>query len=351
MKISNKWLLAALLPVFASCGNQNNQLGNELAIPVSVQDVKKSSIGQYVSTTGTANAASEATLNTEMAGNYYLQRNAKTGHPFRLGDKVQKGQVIVKLEDEEYKNGVSLETKKLNYEIAKLEYEKQQSLYEKGGVTLREVKNSEVSLSQAKQDYENAQLQLAKMNVKAPVSGILVTLPNFTNGTRVASGTAVATIMDYNTLNMEVNLPEKNLSTVKVGQEVNITNYTLPEDTLTGRISELSPVVSSETRTFTGKIRIDNPELKLRPGMFVKADIQVARMDSAIVIPKDIIVSGNRGKTVYIVVKGAAQQRVIETGLENDNQVQVVSGLKANDRVVTKGFETLRNRSKVKVVK
>lgn len=60
MKISNKWLLAALLPVMAACGNQNNQTDNELAIPVSVQDVKNSSIVQYVSTTGTTKAASES---------------------------------------------------------------------------------------------------------------------------------------------------------------------------------------------------------------------------------------------------------------------------------------------------
>jgi len=84
--------------------------------------------------------------------------------------------------------------------------------------------------------------------------------------------------------------------------------------------------------------------------MFVKADIEVARRDSAIVISKEIVVSGNRGKTIYIVEKGVARERIITTGLENETSLEVIEGLKKNERVVTKGFETLRNNSKVKII-
>jgi RND family efflux transporter MFP subunit len=157
--------------------------------------------------------------------------------------------------------------------------------------------------------------------------------------------------MDYSKLMMDVNLPEKFLNTIKIGQEVSITNYTIPNDTLKAQINELSPVVSTETRTFKGKMLINNAEMKLRPGMFVKADIEIARKDTAIVIPKDIIVAGSRGKTVYIVDKGAAQRRTISTGLENETSVEVTEGLKVNDRLVIKGYETLRDHSKVKIIK
>ena len=84
--------------------------------------------------------------------------------------------------------------------------------------------------------------------------------------------------------------------------------------------------------------------------MFVKADIEVARRDSAIVISKDIIVSGNRGKSVFIVEKGVARERIITPGLETETSVEVIEGLKINERIVTKGFETLRNNSKVKII-
>ncbi|MCE1198162.1 MAG: efflux RND transporter periplasmic adaptor subunit [Marinilabiliales bacterium] len=351
MKINNFWKAVAILPFLAACGNQQSQIQNDIAVPVSVIDVKKGPIVQYINSTGTANASSSVVLATEMAGNYSLAINPKTGREFKLGDLVEKGTTIVKLDNPESVNNISFDTKKLNYEIAQLEYDKQKSLYEKGGVTLRDTKNAEVALANAKTSLEDAKIQMLKTEVKAPFRATIVDVPHITNGAKITAGTAVVTIMDYSKLLMEVNLPEKYLTTIQLGQEVNITNYTLPNDTLKATISQLSPVISTETRTFIGKMIIDNPNLKLRPGMFVKADIEIARKDSAIVIPKDVIVSGGRGKTVYIVDKGAAQRRTITTGLENEKSVEVIEGLKANTRLVVKGFETLRDNSKVKIVK
>ncbi len=351
MKINKLWRLLLVLPVLASCGNQQSQIQSDIAVPVSVIDVKKGPIVQYINSTGTANAASQVVMATEMAGNYSLVVNPKTGREYKLGDQVEKGQVIVKLDNPEYINNLNYDTKKLNLEIAGLEDEKQKSLYEKGGVTYRELKNAEVALAQAKTTFEDAKIQLQKTEVKAPFRGTIVNIPEITNGTRITANTSVVTLMDYSKLMMDVNLPEKYLTTIKLGQEVNITNYTLPNDTLKAQISELSPVISTETRTFMGKMTINNPDLKLRPGMFVKADIEIARKDSAIVIPKEIIVAGGRGKTVFIIDRGAAQRRTITTGLENEKSVEVIEGIKANTRLVVKGFETLRDQSKVKIVK
>ena len=85
--------------------------------------------------------------------------------------------------------------------------------------------------------------------------------------------------------------------------------------------------------------------------MFVKADIVTNHLDSVIVIPKNIVLSRQRGKTVFVVDRGVAAERIIETGLENVAEVEVIRGLTKNERVVTSGFETLSNRSKVKIIK
>jgi multidrug efflux pump subunit AcrA (membrane-fusion protein) len=85
--------------------------------------------------------------------------------------------------------------------------------------------------------------------------------------------------------------------------------------------------------------------------MFVKADIVTNHKDSVIVIPKNIILSRQRGKTVFIIDRGVAAERIIETGLENISDVEVTRGLMKGERVVTSGFETLSNRSKVKIIK
>jgi multidrug efflux pump subunit AcrA (membrane-fusion protein) len=85
--------------------------------------------------------------------------------------------------------------------------------------------------------------------------------------------------------------------------------------------------------------------------MFAKIETIVAEKESTLVIAKDIILSKRSGKTVFVVDKGAAFERVITTGLENEEQVEVLEGLEENERLVVKGFETLRNRSKVKIVR
>lgn len=343
--------MAAVGVAAISCNNQPQSESTELAVPVSIENVKKSSISQYINTTGTAKAIYEVALTSEVTGNYNLQTNPATGKPFKLGDKIKEGQVIIRFEDEEYVNGLAIDAKKLNLDISKDEYEKQKSLYEKGGVTLRELRNSEVSSTTAQYDYESAEIRLAKMNITAPFSGVVVELPYYTKGTRVTSGQPMVSLMSYDKMYVDINLPEKSISEVKLGQEALITNYTISEDTLVGTVSELSPMISSETRTFSGKLLINNPDLTLRPGMFVKADIITAKKDSVIVIPKNIILSGNRGKYVFVVERNsAADDRQITTGIENKDYVEVLEGLSVNDRLIIKGFETLRDNSKVKII-
>jgi len=343
--------LIALIGATTACNNKPTTTTTELAVPVSVTDIKPGSIEKVINTTGTLNATKTTVVKTEMTGKYKLLINPRTRRPFALGDVVENGQVIVMLEDAEYVNGIGLEAKKLNLEISEQNMKKQESLFEKGGVTQLDFRNSEVSYTNAKDAFERANLQLAKMKVTAPFRGVITDLPAITNSTQVASGTSVASLMDYSVMTVEVNLPEKYITDVAIDQSVRIMNYTLPNDTLPGSIKELSPAISTETRTFKGIIQVANPDLKLRPGMFAKADIVLARKDSVIVIPKDIIISGQRGKTVFIVDNGTADEKRITLGYENQNEAEITSGLKMNDRLVIKGYETLKNRSKVKIVK
>lgn len=351
MKNIKLLLLSAIVVSAIGCNNQTPSEATELAVPVSVENVKRQSIQQFINTTGTAKAGSETVLNSEITGDYQLLINPKTGKKFQLGDRVEKGQIIIHIEDDEYLNGIAIESKKLNLEISEDEYKKSKSLYDKGGVTLRELRNSELSSTNAKYDFESAEIRLAKMEVVAPFSGIIVELPYYTEGVKVAANQPMVGLMSYSKMYIEINLPEKNLGEIKLGQEVIITNYTLSEDTIRGTVSELSPIISTETRTFAGKLQISNSNLKLRPGMFVRANIITAQKDSTIVISKKIIMSGNRGKYVFVVGRNSsADDRRITTGIDNQDYIEILEGLKPNDRLIIKGFETLRDGSKVKVI-
>ena len=352
MKINRIMLLIAAASIAMTACEKKKQGGSsEIASPVSVTEVRKSSISKYNSTSGTAISDAEAELKSEMTGKYKLQRNPRTGAPYKLGDKVLAGEIIVKLENQEYENDIAIDSKKLSLEIAKQEEAKNRAIYEKGGVTLRELKNAEVAITNAQYSYENARLNLDKMNIKAPFSGVIVNLPHHTSSVQIASGTSIVTIMSYSKMVMEINLPESAINEVKTGQDVFITHYTLPNDTLKATVSELSPAISSETRTFKGKIVIDNEKMKLRPGMFVKADIVVKKAENTIVIPKEIVMSNRNRKYVYIADKGFAKVRDIRTGIEDNDNIEVLNGLKVEDQLIVRGYETLRDNSKVKIQK
>ncbi|HQU71082.1 MAG: efflux RND transporter periplasmic adaptor subunit [Calditrichaeota bacterium] len=332
------------------CNSDADQEQVEISIPVSAEKVAKGSIEAYVLTSGTLQAYHTAILYAEAQGRYRLQNNPQTGKPFQSGDKVKKGQTIVALENPEMIADVRLPSLKLELDISQREYEKQQSLYDKGGVTLRELKTAERTLMDAKFNVDNAQLQLAKLRLSAPFDGTLAELPFFSPGTEIATGAELAQVVVYEKLVAEVNFPAGELNRITPGQMVRVTQYSQPEDTLQGRITQVSPALDPETRSFRALVDIDNPNGIFRPGMFARLNVVVDSRENTIVIPREIILARREGPTVYIVDNGAASRRVLTLGLENPYFVEVESGLKEGDRVVTKGFETLRNRSRVKVV-
>jgi membrane fusion protein (multidrug efflux system) len=344
-------LIAVAILAMTGCRNSDENLTADVEIPVSVEEIRLKSVEEYVNTTGTAFPKGEVEIKSEITATYFLEKNPRTGRQWQLGDRIDAGSLIARLEDREYINSVKLETTKLNLELSESELRKQESLYEKGGVTLKELKTAGINYENAKTNLETAVLQLEKTRITSPISGVIVDLPYNTQGTQVETGKIIAKIMDYKTMYMEVQLPEKYINDIKPGQPVNLTNYTIPDDTIAGRITQLSPAINPDTRTFQGNISIDNTEYLLRPGMFVKADIVTNRIDSAIVIPRNIVLSRQKGKTVFVVDRGVAAERIIETGLENITEVEVLKGLTKNERVVTSGFETLSNRSKVKIIK
>ena len=247
-------------------------------------------------------------------------------------------------------NDIAIESKKLQVEIAKKELEGQKSLLEKGGATELDVNNAENTYLNAQTSLENAEISLSKMSIIAPFKGVITSLPYYTQGINVTSGTAMVQLMDFSTMYLEAQFPESNMESLTVGQNVYVTNYNIKSDTLHAELTQLSPAIDETTRTFKGFIKIYNPELLLRPGMFAKADIIAKRSENVVAIRKDIITKRGGRQIIYTVERTNAVENVIETGISDDRWVEVTKGLTEGDKIVNRGFEWLRNRSKVKVM-
>jgi RND family efflux transporter MFP subunit len=351
-----KMLLKGILPllmltiIIASCNPEDSSIKTEIKIPVSVVSIKPQSISRFIETTGTVYSFKEGVMKSELSGIYRLQRNPATGRPFALGDAVKAGQILIRIEDREFENNLQLEGKRLNLDVTDDNLKKKKSLYDKGGVTQTDLKNSSIEYVNAKYAYENAEIQLAKMTVSAPFDGVIVELPYHTDGVKVDQGQLLLKVMQYDQLLMDVKLPEKHLAEITMNQIVQIANYNVAKDTIYGKISQISPVVNPDTRTFQSVLQINNEKRLLRPGMFIKAYILSEKKEGTIVIPKETVISRQDGKVVFTVENGIATEKKITTGLESQDVIEVVSGLKVNDRLVISGFETLRNKSKVSVI-
>ncbi len=345
------WSLVIPALLVSSCKQPDMEVTTTVEVPVGVIEATTSAIEEFISTTGSVYPLKEVTLTSEITGEYRLRVNPATGKPYALGDRVKSSVTIISLEDKEFVNDLRIKSKEVDKEISKLEYEKQQSLYEKGGATLRELKNAEITLINTEYDMESSRLNLAKMSLVAPFSGVIAELPYFTEGTRVATNTEMVKVIDYEKLYLEANLPEKYYRNIERGYKVYVTSYTSTTDTLIGTITQISPYIDTEARTFKCFVEVENREKILLPGMFVKADLVVNSAEEVIVIPKDIIMSRNRNQIVYVVEQGVASERIITTGLQNVTSVEVKMGLLKGESIVNSGFETLRDQSRVRILR
>lgn len=340
-----------LLLTLSGCQEERVDMPSESTIPVRVTALEMKSIREYVTATGTVFAAKEMMLNLEQAGYYRLQTNPRTGRSFAMGDSVKNGEKLVVLTNSEYVNSIAIDSKKLNFESSERELTKQKAIYDKGGITLSELTSAEHTLIDARYTYENAKLALAKLEIKAPFSGTIVDLVHFTQSQWLATGTHVVTVMDYSTLFSDVTLPGKEMARVSRNQKATVTNFSSAVNRLEARIDQISPALDAESRMFKLRLKIPNPDYNFKPGMFIKADIIVNEKETALVIPKDIILERRGRKTVFVVERGFAVERRLETGMENPDEIEVIEGLQENESLVIEGFETLRNRSRVNVLK
>ncbi|MFH1570309.1 MAG: efflux RND transporter periplasmic adaptor subunit [Gemmatimonadota bacterium] len=340
----------ALAALLWSCSEEGPRIDVESAIPVRVASVTRKPIAEYVTATATVQALREASLKCLQTGLFRLQTNRRTGKPFAMGDEVREGELLAALVNPELVNQTGLESKQLAFTSAQREYEKQQALFEKGGITLRELTEAERAFIDSRYALENARLQLAKLEVRAPFDGMLVDLAHYSPDQRLEAGASLGQIMEYRQLYAEVSLPGKEMERVTPGQAALVTHYGgEASDTLTAQVAQVAPVLDRDSRTFKATLRIANDSLTVRPGMFVKVDIAVAARDSAVVIPREAVLDRGDSRAVFVVDKGLALERRLETGLGNRDEIEVLSGLEVDDRLVVEGFETLRDRSKVRV--
>jgi len=342
-------LILVFLALVVGCSQPGEERSVDLTIPVTVQPVETGTIEAVVTVMGTLRPLKEAELLTEVQGDLYLGEDGDGGVLTR-GVSVAQGQLIARLENEEWVVQARLQSRRLELESARKVLREKEVLLERGLVIELEFETARRDLSEAESNYLDAQIQIAKMRLQAPIAGVITELSDATEGTRIAQGTVLGKIMDYSQVLVDLKIPNSQIQAVGRGRDVRVTNYAYGDRVFNGHITVVDPALDPTTRTFRVVAAVDNPDLLLRPGMFVKAEIVTEASEDVVLVKRQFILMRQNQKVVFVEEGARARMRPVEIGLEDREYVEILGGLDEGERLITSNYETLRSRTRVRVI-
>jgi len=265
------------------------------AVPVKVDVVKKGNIQEWLSFTGDIKAQDQILVYPKVAGKLIENR-------VQEGDRVKKGEVIAIV------------------------------------------------------DRDITGLKFEPAEVTSPIGGIVGTV-FLDKGSGVnppkpspSMGTPIALIVSMDKVKVKINIIERDLPRVKVGQKAEIRVDAYPGELFVGRLAKLSPVVDPLSRTAAAEISIRNPDHRLRPGFFARVRLLVAEHKDVLVIPRDCVLRSGMVNYVFVVNGGRAVRKDVKLGASQGDQVEVLAGLDEGETIVTIGQQMLKDGSEVKIV-
>jgi HlyD family secretion protein len=383
-----KFLIAALVVVVlgvivvASIRSTRRQKG----IRVYVEDARRQPLGQIVKASGEIDPRVKVNISAHVIG--------KIEKLFvKEGDRIEKGQPFLRLEQYAFiaerdrweaqlrRSQTDIRQAEVSLADVRLKLDRARKLQAEGIVTREQLEaaqlaetsaelrlqDSREALDQAQTNLVKARDDLSKTTIYAPLTGRVVAL-NAEEGVVVVSGTmnnpasVIGTIADLSEILAKVDVDETEIVEVRPGQPARVRVDALRNREYHGHVVEIgssgfSKPAQPDVTFFHVEILLDDPSEDLRPGMSLRAEIETRPPASTLVVPIQAVVQRapgegtkaekvddeDEGSVVFVVDKGKARQQPVTTGISNETNVEIVSGLKAGDKVVTGPYRSLRD--------
>ena len=258
-----------------------------------------------------------------------------------VGDHVKKGQLVAELDNS------ALAQAKAQYENNKANFERSDELYKFGGESKANWEGQKTAYEVAKLTYENL---LENTTLVSPISG-LVTARNYDNGD-MCGGLPIFVVQQINPVKININVSESLYSYIKKGMVVDVELDALPEKKFQGKVSRITPLINSATRTFEVEDAVANGQELIKPGMYARVEMNYGTRKNVVVPDLSVVKqlgSGDRYIYVYKQDGTVAFQRV-ELGRRMNDKYEILSGLADGDEVVTSGQIALKDGIAVEVV-
>ncbi|HJV73558.1 MAG TPA: efflux RND transporter periplasmic adaptor subunit [Noviherbaspirillum sp.] len=253
---------------------------------------------------------------------------------FSDGQQVKKGQLLIAFDATV--NQAEVQQAKAELGIARANYERTADLARQKFMSDRARDESLANVQVLEAKLALAQARLSKLEIRAPFSGV-VGIRNVSIGDYVKDGTDLINLEDISSVKVDFRVPEKYSDVIHKGQALEVTVDALPGKPFRAKVDAVDPQVDSAGRSALLRGRIENPECRLKPGMFARVKLILAERDNALVVPEEAIVPQGGKTTVWKVVNGNAVRTEVKTGLRRAAKVEITQGLALNDVVVTAG--------------
>jgi membrane fusion protein (multidrug efflux system) len=264
------------------------------------------------------------------------------------GEAVEKGQVLIQLDDRDYK--ARLSRIEANYQLAKLEYERTSALVRKKVMSPAELDKISTQLKDLEAQVNEVQLALNRTQIISPICCLL----NETKANRgdfVGVGDPVARILQLDPVKVTVGVPESDVAAVFDLTEAEVIIEALNKRRVKGTKVFLSRMPRTLARLYDLELMVPNPDGKILPGMFVRVDLVKAVYRQALSVPLYAVITQADRSFVYVEENGRARRRDVELGILVGWEVQVASGLKQGERVIVVGHRFLDDDQPLNVIK
>ncbi len=264
------------------------------------------------------------------------------------GDEVKAGDVLARIEEDDYR--IALQRAEAQYNLAKANFERDKAVFSKGVIPVAELESKETHLLTAKADLDNARLQLSRCTIIAPIDGVVRRL-DAKVGLFLSVADPVGQLLQIDKVKAVVGIPESDIAAVRPIDEIDVSLQALDNQVVTGIKHFLSPSPDSTARLYKMELKLDNTSRAILPGMFVRADVVKRSVSNAIAIPFYSVISRNDEQFVFVEENGVARKREVKLGIMENWMVEVTSGLTAMDRLVIEGHRDMEPGREIKVVK
>lgn len=311
---------------------------------VSTYIAKRDQWRPVVNGVGTVTAVQGVTVSAQMSGNV-------AEIAFESGAIVKEGDLLLRLDTSVEE--AQLRAAEAGVALAKLNIDRARDLLDKTSISQSEYDASDAQFKQASAQADNIRAVIAKKQIRAPFAGRLgIRLVNL--GQTLKEGEAIVSLQSLDPVYVNFFLPQQNLASAAVGQDVAVTSDASPGKNLPGLVTAIAAEVDAATRNVKLQATLGNADGLLRPGMFVNVNIFETAPRDVVVIPATAVVYASFGNSIFVVEKGAdgaatAKQHFVELGETRGDFVEVTKGLEAGAEVVTTGAFKLRNGSNVNV--